>query len=257
MASADATKLGARGVIPTYHTMDAGTLARALAAAAGRKGGRKTAQMVADFHNPAITQTKKTADKTEKMLGGMGGRSVDEHIDASMGGRTDDEHIDASMGGRTDDEHIDASMGGRTDDEHRKGIIFGIYKREGKVYKTTFVSEGESSIDFYTSLPVSEWVKITVSSKHGWLYDLLDAGKNLPGKNRPGIHMTLTLSNQLEPVGDITFSRLKIAFMNDNNIRWDTVQIKIDAKMLEEYEAEKATKAKKKTAEKRKRKRMK
>ena len=231
LASADATKLGARGVIPTYHTMDAGTLARALAAAAGRKGGRKTAQMVADFHNPAITQTKKTADKTEKMLGGMGGRSVDEHIDASMGGRTDD--------------------------EHRKGIIFGIYKREGKVYKTTFVSEGESSIDFYTSLPVSEWVKITVSSKHGWLYDLLDAGKNLPGKNRPGIHMTLTLSNQLEPVGDITFSRLKIAFMNDNNIRWDTVQIKIDAKMLEEYEAEKATKAKKKTAEKRKRKRMK
>ena len=252
MASADATKLGARGVIPTYHTMDAGTLARALAAAAGRKGGRKTAQMVADFHNPAITQTKKTADKAKKILGGTGGRSVDEHIDASMGGRTDAEHIDASMGGRTDAEHIDACMGGRSDDEHRKGIIFGIYKREGKVYKTMFVSEGESSIDFYTSLPVSEWVKITVSSKHGWLYDLLDAGKN-----KKTVQLTLTLSNQLEPVRRSEFSHLKMAFMNDNNIRWDTVQIKIDAKMLEEYEAEKATKAKKKTAEKRKRKRMK
>ena len=234
MASADATKLGARGVIPTYHTMDAGTLARALAAAAGRKGGRKTAQMCSDFHNPAITQPKKTADKAKKILGGTGGRSVDEHIDASMGGRTDAEHIDACMGGRSDD-------------EHRKGIIFGIYKREGKVYKTMFVSEGESSIDFYTSLPVSEWVKITVSSKHGWLYDLLDAGKN-----KKTVQLTLTLSNQLEPVRRSEFSHLKMAFMNDNNIRWDTVQIKIDAKMLEEYEAEKATKAKKKTAKEKK-----
>lgn len=86
MASADATKLGARGVIPTYHTMDAGTLARALAAAAGRKGGRKTAQMCSDFHNPAITQPKKTADKAKKIMGGTGGHTVGAHTKACVAG---------------------------------------------------------------------------------------------------------------------------------------------------------------------------
>ena len=88
MASADAELLKKKpnAARPTVDDMDADTFARALASAAGRKGGRVIAQRVADFRNPEITQPKKIADKTEKMLGGIGGHTVGAHTKACVAG---------------------------------------------------------------------------------------------------------------------------------------------------------------------------
>ena len=88
LASADAELLKKKpnAARPTVDDMDADTFARALASAAGRKGGRVIAQRVADFRNPEITQPKKIADKTEKMLGGIGGHTVGAHTKACVAG---------------------------------------------------------------------------------------------------------------------------------------------------------------------------
>ena len=88
LASADAELLKKKqnAALPTFDDMNAGTFARALASAAGRKGGRVITQMVADFRNPAITQPKQIAEKTKKILGGMGGHTDDAHTKACVAG---------------------------------------------------------------------------------------------------------------------------------------------------------------------------
>ena len=54
--------------LPTVDDMDAGTFVRALTSAQGRKGALGIAKMIADFHNPAVKQSKETVKKITKML---------------------------------------------------------------------------------------------------------------------------------------------------------------------------------------------
>ena len=118
--------------------------------------------------------------------------------------------------------------------------MFSLYKQNGKVFKTIFTSEGESSITLYSSR-VAEQVRLKVKPQNGWLYKILDAGKN-----QKEIKPTLTRSSELEPVGDGMW-RGKLSahrLLKEMNVQWSTEQILIDDKMVEEFDAErKAEKA--------------
>ena len=83
LAAADAMAFEDEGADPpTYHNMDAGTFARALAAEAGRKGAASKAQMFADVDNGIASP--EVVRSVENMRNGMGGRTPDEHYAASV-----------------------------------------------------------------------------------------------------------------------------------------------------------------------------
>ena len=95
--AADVEKNGVAGVLaaadakafegaapPTYHNMDAGTFARALAAESGRKGAATKAQMCADVDNGIASP--EVVRSVENMRNGMGWRTPDEHYAAALAG---------------------------------------------------------------------------------------------------------------------------------------------------------------------------
>ena len=119
--------------------------------------------------------------------------------------------------------------------------MFSLYKQNGKVFKTIFTSEGESSITLYSSR-VAEQVRLKVKPpERVALQKILDAGKN-----QKEIKPTPTRSSELEPVGDGMW-RGKLSahrLLKEMNVQWSTEQILIDDKMVEEFDAErKAEKA--------------
>jgi len=266
LASDDAELLKKKpnAALPTVDDMDAGTFARALASAAGRKGGRTTAQMVADFRNPAITQPKQIADKTKKILGGMGGHTVDEHRDLSLGGRTVDELVKRAVaGGGTPPGGYDTAQ---ATDAHKKAcggvaktaIKYGFASKGFKIFRTSIVCEGDEH-EFFTScepgrVDTVNCFTIAVTSLHGRLYEILDEGD---GKSKSPYLFSLPHSNQtdidkrgpdmLKPVRGTGrnggfFSRSMIKVMKANTVTWTTAEYLITAKMLAVYEQEKKEK---------------
>ena len=96
--------------LPTFHDMNAGTFARALTSADGRKGALKVAEMTADYRNPDVVQPASVVKKVELILTGTGGLTSKEHRDASEAGGA------SPLGGWTDPNdkknHVDASEAG-------------------------------------------------------------------------------------------------------------------------------------------------
>jgi hypothetical protein len=83
LAAADAKALEDEGADPpTYHNMDAGTFARALAAESGRKGAATKAQMFADVDNGIASP--EVVRSVENMRNGMGWLTPDEHYAAAV-----------------------------------------------------------------------------------------------------------------------------------------------------------------------------
>jgi hypothetical protein len=227
LASADAElfKKKPNAALPTVDDMDAGTFARALASAAGRKGGRTTAKMVTDFNNPAITQPKQIADKTEKMLGGMGGHTVGAHTKATVEGggsptggydtaQATDAHKAACVAGggsptggydtaQATDAHKKAIVEGIQTGVNQKAIIYAFAGKGLKIFRTCIVCEGVEH-EFFTScalclLHTVNCFFVTVTSDHGRLFDILDEGdgkiKRIEGDGKSKYLFTLPHSN--------------------------------------------------------------
>ena len=277
LASADAELLKKKqnAALPTFDDMDAGTFARALASAAGRKGGRVITQMVADFRNPAITQPKQIAEKTKKILGGMGGHTDDAHTKACVAGggspprgydtaqATDAFKAAVVAGGGSPPGGYDTAQ---ATDAHKKAcgggaktaIKYGFAEKGFKIFRTSIVCEGDEH-EFFTScepgrVDTVNCFFISVTSLHGRLYEILDEGD---GKSKSTYLFSLPHSNQtdidkrgpdkLKPVRGTGsnsghFSRGMIKVMKANTVTWTTAEYLITAKMLAVYEQEKKEK---------------
>ena len=273
LASADAElfKKKPNAALPTVDDMDAGTFARALASAAGRKGGRTTAKMVTDFNNPAITQPKQIADKTEKMLGGMGGHTVGAHTKATVeGGGSPTGGYDTAQ---ATDAHKKAIVEGIQTGVNQKAIIYAFAGKGLKIFRTCIVCEGVEH-EFFTScalclLHTVNCFFVTVTSDHGRLFDILDEGdgkiKRIEGDGKSKYLFTLPHSNATvidqrgpdmlkavrgTPSSGGSFSRGMIKVMKTNLITWTTAEYQITAEMLAVYLQEK--KEKQRLAKKRK-----
>ena len=273
LASADAElfKKKPNAALPTVDDMDAGTFARALASAAGRKGGRTTAKMVTDFNNPAITQPKQIADKTEKMLGGMGGHTVGAHTKACVaGGGSPTGGYDTAQ---ATDAHKKAIVEGIQTGVNQKAIIYAFAGKGLKIFRTCIVCEGVEH-EFFTScalclLHTVNCFFVTVTSDHGRLFDILDEGdgkiKRIEGDGKSKYLFTLPHSNATvidqrgpdmlkavrgTPSSGGSFSRGMIKVMKTNLITWTTAEYQITAEMLAVYLQEK--KEKQRLAKKRK-----
>ena len=273
LASADAELLKKKpnAARPTVDDMDADTFARALASAAGRKGGRVIAQRVADFRNPEITQPKKIADKTEKMLGGIGGHTVGAHTKACVaGGGSPTGGYDTAQ---ATDAHKKAIVEGIQTGVNQKAIIYAFAGKGLKIFRTCIVCEGVEH-EFFTScalclLHTVNCFFVTVTSDHGRLFDILDEGdgkiKRIEGDGKSKYLFTLPHSNATvidqrgpdmlkavsgTPSSGGSFSRGMIKVMKTNLITWTTAEYQITAEMLAVYLQEK--KEKQRLAKKRK-----
>ena len=278
MASADAELLKKKpnAARPTVDDMDADTFARALASAAGRKGGRVIAQRVADFRNPEITQPKKIADKTEKMLGGIGGHTVGAHTKACVAGggsptggydtaQATDAHKAASVagggcppGGYIDlaekQKHVDRCMEGKTNSMIQMGRACAAREKGLKTMRTVIVHDGVE-VEFFQFCEESRVSRINCSEllltpSHGRLYKAMakredqttDICLSLPltnGTNTAGL-VAHTCKNR-EKSKDRGFAgKRTIKRLEDNNVTWSTAEFLVTDKVVEDFKAAKA-----------------
>ena len=278
MASADAELLKKKpnAARPTVDDMDADTFARALASAAGRKGGRVIAQRVADFRNPEITQPKKIADKTEKMLGGIGGHTDDAHKAACVAGggcpaggfdtaQALDAHKAASVagggcppGGYIDlaekQKHVDRCMEGKTNSMIQMGRACAAREKGLKTMRTVIVHDGVE-VEFFQFCEESRVSRINCSEllltpSHGRLYKAMakredqttDICLSLPltnGTNTAGL-VAHTCKNR-EKSKDRGFAgKRTIKRLEDNNVTWSTAEFLVTDKVVEDFKAAKA-----------------
>ena len=207
--------------------------------------------MVADFRNPAITQPKQIAEKTKKILGGMGGHTDDAHTKACVaGGGSPPGGYDTAQ---ATDAHKKACGGGA-----KTAIKYGFAEKGFKIFRTSIVCEGDEH-EFFTScepgrVDTVNCFFISVTSLHGRLYEILDEGD---GKSKSPYLFSLPHSNQtdidkrgpdkLKPVRGTGsnsghFSRGMIKVMKANTVTWTTAEYLITAKMLAVYEQEKKEK---------------
>ena len=278
LASADAELLKKKpnAARPTVDDMDADTFARALASAAGRKGGRVIAQRVADFRNPEITQPKKIADKTEKMLGGIGGHTVGAHTKACVAGggsptggydtaQATDAHKAASVagggcppGGYIDlaekQKHVDRCMEGKTNSMIQMGRACAAREKGLKTMRTVIVHDGVE-VEFFQFCEESRVSRINCSEllltpSHGRLYKAMakredqttDICLSLPltnGTNTAGL-VAHTCKNR-EKSKDRGFAgKRTIKRLEDNNVTWSTAEFLVTDKVVEDFKAAKA-----------------
>ena len=261
--------------LPTVDDMDAGTFARALASAAGRKGGRTTAKMVTDFNNPAITQPKQIADKTEKMLGGMGGHTVGAHTKATVEGggsptggydtaQATDAHKAACVAGGG------CPVGGCTDPVEKKkhglkcmasgntvqmGRACAALEEGLKTIRTVIVHDGVE-VEFFSFCEESRVSGLTCAEVylrpgHGRLYKIM---AKLPSTTTD-IHLRLPMTNGTDIAGLVAHSCIKttrktfakkstIKRLEDNNITWSTAEFLVTDEMVEDFKATKSKKTK-------------
>lgn len=253
LASADAElfKKKPNAALPTVDDMDAGTFARALASAAGRKGGRVIAQRVADFRNPEITQPKKIADKTEKMLGGIGGHTDDAHKAACVAGGG------CPVGGYTDPvekkKHgLKCMASGNT---VQMGRACAALEEGLKTIRTVIVHDGVE-VEFFSFCEESRVSGLTCAEVylrpcHGRLYKIM---AKLPSTTTD-IHLRLPMTNGTDIAGLVAHSCIKttrktfakkstIKRLEDNNITWSTAEFLVTDEMVEDFKATKSKKTK-------------
>lgn len=261
---------------PTYDTIDAGTFARALSSESG------AARLITDYRADAINQSPEDVAKAEKILRGRGDRTDEEHIDASKQGggchsgmtaKEKDDFFDAitakggcypGMKGKELAAHLTAAEagggcppGGFDDplinkafaDLTQRGKVFGMHRLGSTVFKTVFVLEGGSSLEFFHTQGLVS-LRVPVKPHHGRLYEVV-----AEGKNTATIWIFIPPSSEIVPAGrtgipnssgtaDRPFSHQKIALLTLNNISWETSVFTVTTEMEEAYDAEVATKEK-------------
>ena len=256
LASADAElyKKKPNAALPTVDDMDAGTFARALASAAGRKGGRVIAQRVADFRNPEITQPKKIADKTEKMLGGIGGHTVGAHTKACVAGGG------CPVGGYTDP--VEKKKHGLRCTPSRNllqmGKVCGAREEGLKTIRTIIVHDGVE-FEFFAFCEESRvsglnCTEVDLKPSHGRLYKAMAKRED----QTTHIMLCLSLTNGTDIAGLVAHSCRKttrktfftkkstIKRLEDNNITWSTAEFLVTDEMVEDFKATKRRNKRKK-----------
>lgn len=253
LASADAElfKKKPNAALPTVDDMDAGTFARALASAAGRKGALGLAKTIADFHNPAVKQSKETVKKITKLLTGTGGRSKDAHTKASVKGGG------SPLGGYTDPvekkKHgLKCMASGNT---VQMGLACAALEEGLKTIRTVIVHDGVE-VEFFSFCEESRVSGLTCAEVylrpgHGRLYKIM---AKLPSTTTD-IHLRLPMTNGTDIAGLVAHSCIKttrktfakkstIKRLEDNNITWSTAEFLVTDEMVEDFKATKSKKTK-------------
>ena len=240
--------------LPTVDDMDAGTFVRALTSAQGRKGALGIAKMIADFHNPAVKQSKETVKKITKMLSGTGGRSKDAHTKACVAGGG------CPVGGYTDP--VEKKKHGLRCTPSRNllqmGKVCGAREEGLKTIRTIIVHDGVE-FEFFAFCEESRvsglnCTEVDLKPSHGRLYKAMAKRED----QTTHIMLCLSLTNGTDIAGLVAHSCRKmtrktfftkkstIKRLEDNNITWSTAEFLVTDEMVEDFKATKRRNKRKK-----------
>ena len=133
----------------------------------------------------------------------------------------------------------------------QRGQIMEKHRLGSTIFKTVFVLEGGSSLEFFHMRGLVS-LCVVVKPHHGRLYEVV-----AEGKNSARVQLFIPPSSEIVPAGrtgipipnssgtaDRSFSHKKMTLLALNNISWDTSKFPVTTEMEEAYDAEVATKEK-------------